>query len=234
LRNLPASSDTPVSISEEALQQTIHPTNTLQVVLPAGETHIDRSAKKIVQSLKPQDLQRLETVLQKLVLEARGGLISLCQLNADMLRTLVAPMVEQTTAFLSDLFPTTDVTDVEVSTARAKKMELAARIQDYHRRSAPPVGTPEVEEQTFVLVPDSEPGKDYARLVKKAVPNALTVPINGSPTDLMFCREHGQLRPDELVALLASCQAPYYASLASPHSAPHARYDVTEWMPLSE
>lgn len=234
LRNLPASSDTPVSISEEALQQTIHPTNTLQVVLPAGETHIDRSAKRIVQSLKPQDLHRLEVALQKLVLEPRGGLVSLSQMNVDLLRTLVAPMVEQTTAFLGDLFPTTDVTDVEMSAAAAKKMDLEARIKDYHRRAAPPVGTPEVEEQAFVLVPDSEPGKGYAELVKRALPGALTVPVNGSATDLMFCREHGCLRPDELVALLSNCQAPYYASLASPHTAPHARYDVTEWMPISE
>jgi hypothetical protein len=151
-----------------------------------------------------------------------------------MLRTMIGPMVEQTTAFLGDLLPSTDVTEVEVSAAKAKRMDLAARIQDYHRRSAPPLGTPEVEEQTFVLVPDSMPGKGYAGLVKQAVPNALTVPVNGTATDLMFCREHGCLRPEELVALLSGCQMPYYASLASPQTSPHARHDVTEWMPLSE
>ena len=42
------------------------------------------------------------------------------------------------------------------------------------------------------------------------------------------------LRPDELVALLANCQAAYYASLASLQTAPHARFDVTEWLPISE
>jgi hypothetical protein len=68
LMNLPASSDTPVSISEEALQQTIRPTNTLQVVLPSGETHIERSAKNIVAGVKPEDIDRLEVALQKLVL----------------------------------------------------------------------------------------------------------------------------------------------------------------------
>ena len=50
----------------------------------------------------------------------------------------------------------------------------------------------------------------------------------------MFCREQGLLRPDEVMALAAMCQPAYYASLASPQTAPHARYDVTEWMPLSE
>ena len=129
LLNLPASSDTPVSVSEEALQQTIHPTNTLQVVLPSGETHIERSARKIVQGVKPEDLARLEVALQKLVLEPRGGLLALCQLNADMIRTLVAPIVEQTTAFLGDLLPTTDVPALETSSANAKNVELSTRIQ---------------------------------------------------------------------------------------------------------
>jgi hypothetical protein len=50
----------------------------------------------------------------------------------------------------------------------------------------------------------------------------------------MFCREHGNLRPDEVATLLSACLPAYYSSLASPQTAPHARYDVTEWMPLSE
>jgi hypothetical protein len=234
LLNLPASSDTPVSISEEALQQTIHPTNTLQVVLPSGDTHIERSAKRVVQSVRPNDLLRLETALRKLVLEPRGGLVALCQMNADMLRTLVAPMVEQTTAFLGDLLPVTDVVEVETANARARKVELAARVQDYHRRSAPAAGHPDEAEQTFVLVPDSEAGKEFADLVRRAVPGVRTVPVGGAATDLMFCREHPCLRPDELVALLGNCQAAYYAALASPQTAPHARFDVTEWLPISE
>src|SRR4029453_802998 len=149
-----------VALSEEALQQTLHPTNTLNVVLPAGETHIDRSANKLVKSVKPAGVLRLEIALQKLVLEPRGGLTALCALNADMSRTLVAPMVEQTTAFLSDLLPSTDVTEVESSNAQARKVELPTRIQDYHARSAPPCGS-EGDTQTFVLVPDTDSGKSF-------------------------------------------------------------------------
>jgi hypothetical protein len=233
IANLPISSDTPVALSEEALQQTLHPTNTLNVVLPAGETHIDRSANKLVKALKQSDVQRLEVALQKLVLEPRGGLTALCAMNADMSRTLVAPMVEQTTAFLSDLLPVTDVTEVEVSTSKARKVEVSTRIKDYHERSVPPVGA-EGDTQTFVLVPETESGKSFASVVKKVVPAALTITVNGAATDLMFCREHGNLRPDEISALLSACLPAYYGSLASPHTAPHARYDVTEWMPLSE
>lgn len=233
LANLPSEHDTPVSVSEEALQQTIHPTNTLNVVLPSGDNHIDRSAARVVKSVKAADLLRLEHALQKLVLEPRRGLVSLCGINADLSRTLLAPMIEQTTAFLSDLLPVTDVTEVEVSACRAKNVDAAARVKDYHQRAHPPADSA-AEQKTFVIVPDSESGKAFAGVVKRAVSTAQTIPVAGSATDLMFCREQGCLKPDELVALLSGCQPAYYAALASPHSNPHARFDVTEWMPISE
>ena len=186
-----------------------------------------------MKGVKASDVLRLEVALQKLVLEPRGGLTALCVLNADMSRTLVAPMVEQTTAFLSDLLPVTDVTDVEVSTSRARKVDLSMRIKDYHTRAVPPCGS-EGDTQTFVLVPETESGTAFAGVVKRVVPDALTIAVNGAATDLMFCREHGNLRPDEVSALLEACLPAYYESLAAPNTAPHARYDVTEWMPLSE
>ncbi|WP_439620770.1 tubulin-like doman-containing protein [Gemmata sp.] len=233
LRTMPIGDDTPYSTSEEALQRTIHPTNTLQVVLPNGETHIDRSAKKIVQGLRHADMQRLETAVQKLVLEPRGGLISLCELNADMMRTLVNPLVEQTTAFLGDLLPETDVTDIEASAAKAKRTDPADRVREYHRLAAPPVGAPQADENTFVLVPDSKQGKDYAALVKQTLHGATTLPVNGSATDLMFCREHGALTVAELAELLADCQDSYYAAIEDPQNSPHSRHDVTEWLPIT-
>jgi hypothetical protein len=233
LANLPVSSDTPVALSEEALQNTLHPTNTLNVVLPSGDTHIDRSAHRLVKGVRAGDVQRLEIALQKLVLEPRGGLTALCVLNADMSRTLVAPMVEQTTAFLSDLLPVTDVTEIEVATSRARKVEVGTRIKDYHARAVPSCGA-DGDAQTFVLVPETESGQAFAAVVKRVVPEALTISVNGTATDLMFCREHGNLRSDEVAALMQACVPAYYESLASPLTAPHARYDVTEWMPLSE
>ncbi len=233
LLNLPASSDTPLALSEEALQHTLHPTNTLQVVLPAGETHIERSARTVVKSVKATEMLRLEHALQKLVLEPRGGLLALCAVHADMLRTLVAPMIEQTTAFLGELLPVTDVAEVELSLARTRNIEMTPRIQEYYNRAEPCAGN-QSEEQTFVLVPESDAGQVYSSMIKTAVPSALVVPVQGSATDLMYCRERGCLKTGEVTALLEMCLPAYYASLASPQSNPHARFDVTEWMPLNE
>jgi hypothetical protein len=194
---------------------------------------MDRSARRVVKGVKPEDVLRLEVALQKLVLEPRGGLTALCLLNADMSRTLVAPIVEQTTAFLSHLLPVTDVTEVEVSAARGRKADLPARSPRVPHRATPACGS-DAGAQSFVLVPDSESGKAFAELVRKAVPAALTIPVNGAATDLMFCRERGNLSPAEVSELLAACQPAYYQSLASPQTAPHARFDITEWLPLGE
>lgn len=232
LLRLPPSSDTPVSISEEALQQTLHPTNTFRVVLPGGERQFEESARRFARSLQPQDLDRLESALHKLVLEPRGGLIALCQMNADMTRTLFGPLVEQATAFLSDLLPQTDVTEVEASAAAARNLDLAGRIAEYHRRAAPVAGRPGADEQTLVLVPDSAPGRNYASLVQRTLAGVQTIPVADDPTGLLFCREHGYLTVDELLGLLANCRPFYQQSLANPHTAPHSRYDVAEWIPL--
>jgi eukaryotic-like serine/threonine-protein kinase len=233
LANLPAHADTPFALSEETLEQTLHPTNTTQVVLPAGEKHIDRSVTQVLQSVKGQDLLRLEHALQKLVLESRGGLTGLCRINADLFRTLLAPMVEQTTAVLGELLPITDVTEVEMSSSKAMKADLSARIRDYHERARPACES-NADVRTFVVVPDTESGKAFAETVKQALPAALTIPVQGSATDLLFCREQGCLQPSELMALMSPCLPAYYQSLASPQTNPHARFDVTEWMPLSE
>ena len=233
LMNLPAHADSEVALSEEALQQTLHPTNTLQVVLPSGENHIDRSAARVLKTVKPQDVVRLEHALQKLVLEPRGGLTGVCGINADLLRTLLAPMIEQTTAFLGDLLPITDVTEVEMSTSRAIGVDVVARVRDYNHRARPPWEST-AEERTFVIVPDSEPGKEFAAVVRRALPTALIIRVQGAATDLMFCREQARLRPAEVFALMSACQPAYYQALASPQTSPHARFDVGEWMPLNE
>jgi len=226
--------DTPFALTEEALQQTLHPTNTLNIVLPAGDNHIDRSAAKVVKSVQPGDLQRLERALQKLVLEPRGGLTSVCQTNTDLTRLLVAPMVEQTIAFLGDLLPVTDVTEVEFSSVAAKKGDLGSRIEDYEHRASPPCGLTSAEEQTFVLVPESDSGSDFAKHVKMVLPGSLTIAVEGAATDLLFCQEHGCLSPEQVCGLIDDCKPAYYEAASNPNASPHARFDVMEWMPLNE
>lgn len=226
--------DTPFELSEEALQQTIHPTNTLNIVLPAGDNHLERSAARLTNTLQPQDYVRLDTALQKLVLEPRGGLIAISQTNTDMTRLLLAPMVEQTVAFLSDLLPATDVTEVEFSALQLRKLKLSARIEEYIQRAAPPCGSATPDEQIFVLVPDSESGSRFAQEARNVCPKVVPIAVQNAATDLLFCREHGGLTPEELCELLNECRPAYEHMVGNPAVSPHARFDVVEWLPLDE
>ena len=121
-----------------------------------------------------------------------------------------------------------------LGTDNVTRQRVVSRIADYHVRAEPSCGIAAGEEQTFVVVPNTEPGEAFAAEVRKVVPAALTVAAQGSATDLMFCRELGCLRPEDLMALVSACQPAYYQSLASPQTAPHARFDVMEWLPLTE
>jgi hypothetical protein len=71
-------------------------------------------------------------------------------------------------------------------------------------------------------------------VVKRAVSAAQTIPVAGAATDLMFCREQGCMKPAELMGMLSGCLPAYYQALASPHTNPHARFDVTDWVPIAE
>jgi hypothetical protein len=219
---------------EEAMQTTLQGSNTIRVVLPYGEEHLDRSAAELLSHLPQGEQDRLEMILTRLVLEPRGGLVGVCRSTGDLFQNLAAPMIEQATAFLTGLLPSEDVTAVELSTAGTTPGELARRVVSYAKAAAPLADGPPEEERTFVLVPDSEAGHQYAETVQQAVPGATTVPVRGHGTDLLFCREQGCLRTADLFRLLEPCWEAYHHATAHTETNPHARFDVTAWMPLVE
>ena len=51
-------------------------------------------------------------------------------------------------------------------------------------------------------------------------------------SDLMFLSEQGSLKFEELAPLLKPCRTAYEAAAGSPLSSPHARFDITDWLPL--
>ena len=48
----------------------------------------------------------------------------------------------------------------------------------------------------------------------------------------MFCREQGCLTMQDLQRLLKPCRGTYDGSANNPASSPHARFDITDWVPL--
>lgn len=225
-------SGNPTEAADEAVNTTLQMSNTVRVVLPNGCDHLDRSASEMLELIQPADLQRLQDVIQRLTLEPRGGLEVLCRTSHDLRRGLAVPIIEQMTAFLANLLPSQDVAQVELASPEARNGEMGKRIMTYLKLATPQIGGPPDDEKTFVLVPSTTAGLQYAREVKNKEPNAITVTLQGGGTDLMFCREQGCLRNADLRRLLESCWDAYDQQSEKPDRSPHSRQDVSEWMPL--
>jgi eukaryotic-like serine/threonine-protein kinase len=219
---------------DEAMQTTLQHSNTMRVVLPYGEDHLDSSAAELLSHLPASDIPRLESILTKLVIDPRGGLIEACKGTGELQRQLATPLIEQATAFLNNQLPSEDVTEVELLAAGDNPTELKRRITSYVRAATPLASGPAEEERTFVLIPDTSSGHEYAEEVTKAVRNVTPVPVRGHVNDLMFCREQSCLRTADLYRLLEPCWDAYHQSSKSIESNPHSRFDVSSWMPLVE
>ena len=234
LSNGSAHSHASVEQQEEATQTTLRGSNTMRVVLPKGQDHLDKSAADLLESIPRDSLPALEAMLTTVVLEPRGGLAQLCNGTADMAAHLVSPLIDQATVFLANLLPTEDVTAVEHTVARGDKDELARRVASYVRGAAPLTGGPAEDEKTFLIYPDTEPGRAYADVVRKVAASVYAVPVKGAGTDLLFCREQAGLRLADLYRLIDPCWEAYQKQSESALHNPHSRFDVCQWLPLVE
>jgi hypothetical protein len=208
-------------------------TNTVRVVLPAAGNQVDTAADNLLTRLTPDHLARLQQVLHEAILAPYGGLAECCKSRSDLMRHLGGPLIDQATAFLGDMEPPADVADVEL-TATADSPEEASRlVADAVRSASQVVGGPDDEGRTFVMVPDSLRGHEYASLVKRVVSNAVAVPVEQAGQDLLYCRERNWYRPADLWALFGGGYDAYVRYCKTVDSSPHSRFDVTNWMPIS-
>ena len=80
-------------------------------------------------------------------------------------------------------------------------------------------------------MPASNAGKALSEAVTELFPDMTPVRVPGQ-SDLMFLCEQGGLRYSDLAALLKPCRAAYEANAPSQLTSPHARFDITDWLPL--
>ncbi|HEY2787646.1 MAG TPA: hypothetical protein VGJ05_22000, partial [Fimbriiglobus sp.] len=219
--------------SDQAITNTVRMTNTVRVVLPFAGDQIDTAADELLTTLTPDQHAQLQHVLHTAILAPHGGLVTACKTYADLVKHLGGPLVDQTTAFLDDLLPPADVADVELSATAGNPEETARRISAAVRAASEVVAGPDDEGRTFVMVPDSPNGHDYAALVKRVVPSVVAVPVEQAGQDLLYCRERNWYRPADIWALIGPCHEAYVRYTQTIEESPHARFDITHWLPLS-
>ena len=203
-----------------------------RVVLPEGQTDLEKAAVRFLQRVNIKDWQELDYYLQEQVLTPHGGLYELCMTNADLPRTLNAPLLEKAAEYLDRHLEVTDVCQAELSSAAALGVDIIAQTKAFHRLAQPSlVPKKPLDEKDFILVPSSPAGQELAKLAKEAVAGLVSLQV-ASPTDLLICREQPSITVGDLAEILATAKEEYVDQFSSSTTTPHSRCDVLAWVPL--
>jgi hypothetical protein len=218
--------------STEAYWDAIRESATARLVLPDGEDDLERAAERFLKTIKPEQWTQLDHSVQDQVLSPLGGLHKICVTNSDLARGLANPVLAQLATALGNLLPVTDVAGVEFSAANAKKTDITANIRNYFSHAAPLIMPRVTEDQHgFLLIPASDPGKSFGEKAKNVLQAIDLVLVTGQ-ADLMFCREQGFMTAEDLRPFFKHCRQAYDELAPVPNSSPHARFDITDWVPL--
>jgi hypothetical protein len=161
-------------------------------------------------------------------------------MNGDLTRQMAVPLLEGATQFLNQHLPIMDVAQIiknEVESGEScfspeAVKGLQEQTQEYLACAAPAwLNKHGKRQHSFLLVPASNAGKSLGEAIHAAFPDLKLVRVPGQ-SDLMFLREQGGLSAEELSALLKSCRLAYENAAVAPVTSPHARFDITDWLPL--
>jgi eukaryotic-like serine/threonine-protein kinase len=217
--------------STESFWEAIRESATTRVVLPEDDNDLERAAIRFLRTLKPEHWVQLDQALQENVLAPLGGLCRACLGTVDVVRTLLGPLMDQAALNLGNHLPITDVAQVEAS--HSSRADAERTLMEYFVKAAPlVVGQEETSTNPYLLIPASEAGKAYGDVAKKAVPNLQVLRVAGQ-ADLMFCREQGYLSVEDMEQVFRACRSAYEETAVVPSASPHARFDVTDWVPLA-
>jgi eukaryotic-like serine/threonine-protein kinase len=240
----------------ETFWEAIRQSATTRVVLPLGETDLERAASRFMDTLNGDHWAQLDQALQDRVLGPLGGMHQALLNHADLGRSLMSPLLDQAAQYLGELLPVTDVAQVLMeSNPDALGTDLADQAREYNDCAAPLIDASETRVQAapergsswsikpeapekddadycgFLLVPASEAGKAYSEVVRQALPQLQVVRVPGQAA-LMFCREQSALSMDNLQQVLGPCRRAYEELMVTPVTTPHARCDIVDWIPL--
>jgi eukaryotic-like serine/threonine-protein kinase len=219
--------------SAESFWDSIRHSSTVRVILPDGDRDLGTAAMRFAATLTTEQRSQLDQALQDGILGPQRGLQNACAGSGDLTRLLALPLVEATANFTSGLLPITDVAEVEFNRVEAFPEKLVAEIEKYLARAEPllqaTISTG--REDTFLLIPASEPGKSFAEEVQIVAPRSTVVRVPGQ-AHLMICREQSNLNLEDVQHLMSPCRKAYEESAIMPLASPHSRFDIAEWLPL--
>jgi hypothetical protein len=204
-----------------------------RIVLPDGQSDLENAATKFLASVPHTAWAELDLHLQENVMKPMGGLFTLCMNHSDLARALNGPLLQGTAAYLNQHLAVTDVCQAELSTAAALGVDLAAQTKVFHHLATPSIASKSntSDESDFLLVPNTDAGKQFTQLAVKALDKLKTISIS-VVTDIFICREQGNLTLGDIQQVVQHCKDEYEQNKSSLVSSPHARMDTQDWLPL--
>jgi serine/threonine protein kinase len=130
----PGASATPL-LSAAAYWESIRESATNRVVLPEGESDLEKAARGFLATLTAEHWTQLDQAIGDQVLSPRGGLLRMCLESGDTVRHFAAPLLNQAILGLSDHLPITDVAQAEFSAGDG----MAERVMGYYCSAKPVV-----------------------------------------------------------------------------------------------
>jgi eukaryotic-like serine/threonine-protein kinase len=218
--------------STEAYWELIRHSSTARVILPEGQDDLEKAALRFLQSLPPEDWPQLDKELYEQVLQPQGGLHGAC-ISGDLTRQIATPLLEAASTYLGQRLPVMDVAQILKSEAEnGAAGGLQEQLRDYLERAAPRLAGKDAKQQTeMLLLPASPAGKALGEALTEFFPEVKLVRVPGQ-ADLMFLREHGGIGAADLEPLLRISRAAYSDAATTPATSPHARFDISDWLPL--
>lgn len=212
----------------EAIRQSA----TARVLLPDGQDDLEQAALRYLQGLHSDHWEQLDRELYENVLLPQGGLHGAC-ISGDLTRQLAVPLLEAASKALDQHLPIMDVAQILKSEADAAGSDnLREHTGDYLDRAVPLLAGRDGSRQVnYLLVPASPAGKTLGEAVVTLYPDIRLVRVPGQ-SDLMFLREQGGLGAADFEPLLRLCRTAYEATVNSPNTSPHARFDILDWLPI--
>ncbi len=224
----------------DSFWQAIRQSATARVVLPDGADDLEQAALTFLQQLHSDHWLMLDKELHELVLAPRGGLHGACVTGGDLTRQLAAPLLEEAGKFLGKFLPQVDVAQIltgEITGDGGGAIPpdspgLKEQTRLCLDRAAPLLSRKESAGQSsLLLIPASAAGKQLGEAVAAQFPEVSYLRVPGQ-ADLMFLREQGNVGTTDLQSLLRASRAAYETVAGAPVTSPHARFDVTDWLPL--
>jgi hypothetical protein len=202
-----------------------------RIVLPQGATDLDMAASQLLEQLTPGHWEDLDRTLQDKVLGPLGGLYRTCINSPDLTRTLSAPLVEGAAEYLGQQLPIVDVTEAELSSAKALHHDWSRQAEIYYHLAEPFLSSGHGEELGFLQVPASASGRKLGDLARQSLRHLNLVRASGQ-ADLFFCREQARLGLTDLQSVLELSKAAYERLTGTLATTPHVRCDILDWIPL--